>query len=85
MSKRPMHPRKRLAKIIRETSQMIRDIQYWNTINPQHQPFDCETERVVLNLATQAAELWDADRPKEANAAMDAMVDYVTEHCQDQF
>ncbi len=73
---KPMHPRKRLQKIINETSQMIRDATYWNQINPQHQPMDVEPERVMLRMATRAAELWDQGQIAEWDRATNEMMKY---------
>lgn len=46
-----MHPRKRLRRIINEQEQIIRDVTYWNGLNPNEKPFDVEGCRVILDYA----------------------------------
>lgn len=50
MSK-PMHPRKRLAKLIRNATLEINTIRYWNRINPTETPLDVEDFCVLRSLA----------------------------------
>lgn len=74
---KPMHPRKRLAWIIRELHQLIVDKEWWNQNRTEHPPFDVGYERVQLKLARKAARLYDAGRVDEAKVVMQAM----EEHC----
>lgn len=73
---KPMHPRKRLQKIINQCSQMIRDGSYWNSINPEEEPLDLEPERVLLSLAKEAATLWDSGQIKQSFAVGERMYVY---------
>src|SRR5688500_15585248 len=57
---KPMHPRKRCARIVRECEQFIRDIEWWNANRPAAPPLDCEFERVLLPVAREYLAAWDA-------------------------
>lgn len=81
---RPMHPRKRLAWIIHETSQLITDVASWNENNPDHPPFDCEAERVTLAIAQQAADEWDRGDIAAAMKTMDRLATYATEQLESE-
>lgn len=74
---RPMHPRKRLRRIINEQEQIIRDVTYWNGLNPNEKPFDVEGCRVILDYAKRGAKLWDFGQIDTAFAVMGQMVEYV--------
>lgn len=76
---RAIHPRERLAWIIRETSQLITDVESWNENRPEHPPFDCETERVTLSIAQQAADEWDRGDFEAARKTMKRLATYATE------
>lgn len=45
---------KSYSRTIRQCEQLVRDIQYWNSINPRHQPFDCEDSLVLAALCREA-------------------------------
>jgi hypothetical protein len=71
MAKRykPMHPRKRLLKVIRQTSQVITDIESWNDNRPDAPPIDCEADRVMLAKARAALAAWDSGKGRAIDAA----------------
>ena len=71
-----MHPRRRLRNIIRDTSQLIIDIQWWNDNRTEEKPFDCESLQVRLNLAETAAKQWDAGDIEEAHVTMNKLSEY---------
>ncbi len=71
-----MHPRRRLQKIINETTQLIRDAQSFNDNRPEESPIDCEADRVLLGLAKRVALQWDAGHRGEALSAMDDLFEY---------
>lgn len=54
------HIRDRMAGVIGELEQLVRDIQSLNDYRPDCDPIDCERDRVLLSLARQAAAEWDA-------------------------
>jgi hypothetical protein len=66
----PMHPRRRLQRIIDETQQLIWDIESWCDNRPDQPPIDCEADRVVLSIAKKAAAQWDAGDIDAAQATM---------------
>jgi hypothetical protein len=57
--RKPMHPLRRLDKLIHETDQIVRDIEYWNGHNLQHPPFDVEPERVMGRMARRCMDAWE--------------------------
>jgi hypothetical protein len=57
---KPMHPRKRCVRIIRECEQFIRDVEWWNANRTDAPPMDCEPERVLLPVARACRAAWDA-------------------------
>jgi hypothetical protein len=60
-----MHPLKRLNKIIRDTKQIITDIEWWNRNRTDAPPIDCEFERVLLAKALKCRAAWDPDDTRE--------------------
>lgn len=60
--------KRRLKKIVAECQQLINDVRYWNSINPQHPPLDCEPEHVMLSFAVPALAALDRDDWKGAAA-----------------
>jgi len=59
-----MHPRHRLQRIIRESEQFIADVQSWNDNHQDAEPFDCEPERIIVDLARRALTAFESgDRP----------------------
>ena len=71
-----MHPRRRLQKIIDETSQLIRDVQWWNDNRLDAEPIDCEVDQMRLRLAKRVATQWDAGNRGEALSAMNDLFEY---------
>jgi len=65
---------KRLRKIIRQTEQLIRDIDWWNTHRIDAPPIDCESDRVRLSLATRALAALRARRMDECGRLVDELV-----------
>lgn len=58
--KRPMHPRRRLLKIMRDTEALIHDIEWWNRHRADRPPFDCEGDRVLLDKCKKAMAAFEA-------------------------
>ncbi len=56
---KPMHPRDRCARIVRDCEQTIRDVQSWNDNRADAPPMDCEFERVLLPVARACLAAWD--------------------------
>lgn len=52
------NPKARLAKIMQDVEQLIIDKNYFNGIHPDIGPFDCEWERVTLDLAKKCEAAW---------------------------
>lgn len=77
---KPMHPRRRLQRIIDQTAQSIIDATYWQSLHP-NDPLDIEVERVLHSLAVKAAELWDAGKREEYMQASDRMYQYAVKNC----
>ena len=73
---KPMHPIRRLRKIIRELEQSIRDASYWNSINPDEQPVDFEPERVMLAKARACLAAWRAGDRKLWTRLSDELAAY---------
>lgn len=74
-----MHPRERLQKIIDDSTQLIRDIQYWNELNPLDTPIDVEPDRVMLHLARGIAARWDAGERSHAGLQISRLEEYGAE------
>lgn len=73
---KPMHPRDRIAKIIRDCQQFIRDVEWWNKHRTDSQPMDCEVEKVILSLAQPAILAWDSGNMDEFNSLASRMIEY---------
>ena len=56
---RPMHPLKRINKVIRELEQLIRDQTWWNNHRTEHHPFDIGRDLVLLNKAREVRDAWN--------------------------
>lgn len=66
-SRAPINPLDRVAKIRRDSVQLIADIEYWNGINPHHVPFDAGAERVMVNLCDKFAVAWVSGNHDDIN------------------
>lgn len=56
---KPMHPRKRICKIIRDLKELIIDKQSWNDNRPEEMPFDVGHELVELKRMEAMLAAWD--------------------------
>lgn len=61
MSKPPKIFRDRLAKVIGETEQLIRDIVWWNNNRLDAEPIDCEIERLAVATGKKALAAFDRE------------------------
>jgi hypothetical protein len=69
-----MQIRKRLLKIIAETEQLVRDIEWWNNNRTEHAPMDCEGDRVAAQIGRKAVDALDAgDRESLAKLTDDLL------------
>jgi hypothetical protein len=57
---KPMHPRKRMLKIIRDIQDQINTIRWWNENRTDAAPFDLGGELVALDAAKRALAVWDS-------------------------
>jgi hypothetical protein len=73
-----MHPRKRCAKIVRECEQFIRDVEWWNANRTDAPPMDCETQRVLLPIARECLEAWDAGDMARVGTLSGRMLDVLS-------
>ncbi len=76
MTTKPMHPRKRVAKIVRDCQQFIRDVEWWNTNRTDARPVDCEVEKVILSNAIPALAAWDAGDMDGFDMLTKRMIEY---------
>ena len=76
--------RHRLAWIIHESRQFITDVESWNDNRPDCPAMDCEVERVVLEMATRAARLWDGGEIPAAQAVMTELSRYAEVALEDE-
>lgn len=74
-SMKPMHPRDRCAKIVRDCEQLIRDVEWWNNNRLDAPPMDCEPERVLLPIARACLSAWDANDLKKVAILASRMVE----------
>ena len=73
---KPMHPAKRLAKMIRKTEQLIRDIEWWNANRTEHPPFDIGRELVFLAKLRECKFAWDRNDIAEGNRLHDQLQEF---------
>lgn len=58
---KPMHPRKRLLKIIKAFEELIADKEWWNENRTDCAPFDIGAQLVKLREAREALASWDSE------------------------
>ena len=58
-----------LNRMIEEGEQNIRDTEYWNRINPQHPPFDVESDRLLVSQLRRDRELFLQGRSLEIDSS----------------
>lgn len=64
--------RRFLRKVIRDSAQLVRDLESWNDNRPDAPPFDVGGQLVLIKLAKQMLSLVEAERhiPKELYAEL---------------
>jgi hypothetical protein len=75
--------RRELLTVIRETGQMIRDIEWWNTNRTDVPPMDCEPERVMLQIARQCLAAVDAGDGPESERLADLLAEVAARTCDE--
>lgn len=67
---------KRLRRIRDDAEQLIRDKTAWNASRTGDAPFDCEVERVMVQMCTKGLEAAERGEWEKVNAAISEVAAY---------
>lgn len=74
---RPMHPLKRLRKMLQEVRQLRVDIEYWNRTRTDCEPFDIGKDVIWENFLERLIHAWGTP---EFNRLMDELPERASEY-----